>query len=187
MGVESDSSDEVRQRAVPRDGATAEPSAESGIKRFPLATPPAGLTVPELDATGDDDEGAADAAVKWLLGAGLLRKLLLIARSFVANELDLRDWMSQTSVADLSDGDELWFDYIADTGDDPRVMRSLATQFGRAFTANSLGTTHPRLPVGAFLFVGGDTAYHVADEVTIRRRFVGPLNTSRATGDTRKP
>lgn len=186
MGVESDSSDEVLQRAVPRDGTAAEPSAESGIKRIPLATPASGMAVPRgIDAAIDDDE-ASDAAVKWLLGAGLLRKVLLIARSFVSNELDLRDWMSQSSVADLSDGDELWFDYIADTGDDPRVMRSLATQFGRAFPANSLGTTHPKLPLGVFLFVGGDTAYHVADEVTIRRRFVEPLNTSHATGDARR-
>lgn len=184
MGVESDSSDGGLHRVVPVDGTPAETAAAgAGIRRIPLSTPASMPAARELDT---DDDGAADAAVKWLLGAGLLRKLLLIARSFVANELDLRDWMSQASVADLSDSDELWFDYIADTGDDPRVMRSLATQFSRAFTANSLGTTHPKLPLGAFLFVGGDTAYHVADEVTIRRRFVGPLNTSHATGDARR-
>ncbi len=191
MGVESDSSDAELHHAVPVDDRSADTSAsEAGIKRIPLATPAAGMTVPSVvDAAADapaDDDVAADAAVKWLLGAGLLRKLLLIARSFVANELDLRDWMSQASVADLSAGDELWFDYIADTGDDPQVMRSLATQFGHAFAADSLGGTHPKLPLGAFLFVGGDTAYHVADEVTLRQRFVGPLNTSHATCEAQK-
>ena len=185
MGVESDSSDAGLQRAVPVDGTAAETAAsEAGIKRIPLSTP--ATAMPAARAVDTDGDEAAGAAVKWLLGAGLLRKLLLIARSFVANELDLRDWMSQASVADLGDGDELWFDYIADTGDDPRVMRALATQFGRAFAASSLGATHPRLPVGAFLFVGGDTAYHVADEVTLRRRFVLPLNAAQATGEPRR-
>ena len=185
MGVESDSSDAGLQRAVPVDGTAAETAAsEAGIKRIPLSTP--ATAMPAARAVDTDGDEAAGAAVKWLLGAGLLRKLLLIARSFVANELDLRDWMSQASVADLGDGDELWFDYIADTGDDPRVMRALATQFGRAFAASSLGATHPRLPVGAFLFVGGDTAYHVADEVTLRRRFVLPLNAAQAAGEPRR-
>lgn len=186
MGVESDSSDGGLQRAVPVDGTPAETSASgAGIKRLPLATP-ASMAVPrETDAAIDDEAGGAP--VKWLLGAGLLRKLLLIARSFVANELDLRDWMSPASVPDLSAGDELWFDYIADTGDDPQVMRALAGQFSRAFAASSLGARHPELPVGAFLFVGGDTAYHVADEVTLRRRFVLPLNASLAAREPRRP
>ncbi|HEX3482174.1 MAG TPA: metallophosphoesterase [Kofleriaceae bacterium] len=183
MGVESDSSGELR-RAVPVDGTPAETSGSgAGIKRIPLATPASAMVAArEVDADDHEPEGAA---VKWLLGAGLLRKLLLIARSFVANELDLRDWMSQASVANLSGGDELWFDYIADTGDDPRVMRSLASQFGRAFAASSLRARHPELPVGEFLFVGGDTAYHVADEVTLRRRFVLPLNAAHA-GEPRR-
>src|SRR5579872_6498326 len=119
MGVESDSSDGGSQCAVPVDSTSVETSTSTStsgasIKRFPLATPAAGLTVPHAAGTATDDDGADNAAVKWLLGADLLRKVLLIGRSLVANELDLRDWMTPGLPLDLSAGDELWFDYIAD-------------------------------------------------------------------------
>lgn len=124
-------------------------------------------------------ERAKGSAVKWLLATGLLHKLRAIVKSFLVNELDLRDWMSQTVVGNFRDGrDEVWFDYIADTGDNEDVMRTLAANLRREFAAGSLGSDHPTLPVGAFLFVGGDTAYHVADETTLRRRFVTPMNES---------
>lgn len=122
---------------------------------------------------------AKGSAVKWLLATGLLHKLSSIVKSFLINELDLRDWMSQAAVGNFRDGrDEIWFDYIADTGDNEDVMRTLATNLRREFAAGSLGSDHPTLPAGAFLFVGGDTAYHVADETTLRKRFVTPINES---------
>jgi hypothetical protein len=118
------------------------------------------------------------SAVRWLFAAGLLNKLLAIVKNLLVNEFDLRDWMSQTAVGDFSARDHVWFDYIADTGDNEDVMRVLATNLRREFSAGSLGNDHPTLPVGAFLFIGGDTAYHVADETTLRQRFVTPLNES---------
>ncbi|HEX2689249.1 MAG TPA: hypothetical protein VHN14_21655 [Kofleriaceae bacterium] len=134
-----------------------------------------GAVIPEPE----DGERVKGSAVKWLLGAGLLHKLLAIVKSFLVNELDLRDWMSQSVVGNFCDGrDDVWFDYIADTGDNEDVMRTLARNLRREFAAGSLGPGHPTLPAGAFLFVGGDTAYHVADETTLRRRFVTPINES---------
>src|SRR5262249_15910533 len=52
----------------------------------------------------------------------------------------------------------------------------------------ALGAEHPELPLGAFLFVGGDTAYHVSDETTLRQRFVTPVNAScRARSEAHTP
>jgi hypothetical protein len=127
----------------------------------------------------EEPERTKGSAVKWLLAAGLLHKLTAIAKSFLVNELDMRDWMSQSAVGDFRDGrDDVWFDYIADTGDNEDVMRTIAKNLRRDFEPGSLGTDHPKLPAGAFLFIGGDTAYHVADETTLRRRFVTPINDS---------
>lgn len=186
------------QDAVPADSAVAD--RESGatgvgklrIGRPPVGTPPSGMAVP--DGPGDVDvaqlerlwQAARGGAVKWLLAAGLLRKLLAIARNSIANELDLRDWMSQTFIADFRTGrGEVWFDYIADTGDDAQVMGGLAWNIQRTLAADSLGEAHPELRAGEFLFVGGDTAYHVADETTLRRRFVTPWNAAHERGDAR--
>lgn len=181
--VETDPQDAARGRTVAVD-SEPEPSVVPAIARTPLSTPPAGTAV-----ASPRDGGRKERAVKWLLAAGLLRKLLAIARSFVANELDMRDWMSPGPIEDFSTGrDELWFDYIADTGDDARVMHALARGFERRFAAGALGAPHPALPVGEFLFVGGDTAYYISDEATLRRRFVGPLNAAHAAcGDPHTP
>jgi hypothetical protein len=161
------------------------------------------------------------APVKWLLAGDLLRRANQFARSVLANELDIRDWMTQERVIDLRHSlhgkarraldtlrgqraadskrgalatgtgvhgevtaageDEIWFDYIADTGDDPQVMYAIATLLGKRIKVDEIelgaGVAKPSetLEVGPFVFVGGDTAYHVADETTLRARFVEPF------------
>lgn len=132
------------------------------------------------------------APVKWLLAGDLLRSAARIARSTFNNELDIRDWMTHDEPIDLrhwpslsphaigEEVSEMWFDYIADTGDDPTVMQELAKRIGRPVDkgiarANGLEPLARDLEVGPFVFVGGDTAYHVADEVTLRARFVEPF------------
>src|ERR1041384_4140105 len=77
--------------------------ASTGISREPLSTPATGFPVAQGTDAGrpQDGVGPPGRAVKWLLAAGLRRKLAAIARSFVANELDLRDWMSQSAVGDF--------------------------------------------------------------------------------------
>lgn len=84
-----------------------------------------------------------------------------------------------------ADNDEIWFDYIADTGDDALTMYNIArlclsdldrTDGDRIELAGE--TPRPgaeRLPRGAFLVVGGDTAYHVADLPTLQRSFWLPF------------
>jgi hypothetical protein len=137
----------------------------------------------------------------WLLGTDLLRRAWRIAKNtFLANEQDLRDWMAPNpDVAELGakvtapggadaeykarlDTDVMWIDYVADTGDDVETMQLLSSWFladlwtDGATVARAASATHATaLPAGAVLLLGGDTAYHVADEATLRQRFADPI------------
>lgn len=97
---------------------------------------------------------------------------------------------------------ELWFDYAADTGDGGVPMYTIAylcqanlavaasaglepaALIGRPVEVPPAGPGDPAafaLPRGQFLFLGGDTAYHVANEETIAARVQVPF--TRAAGD----
>jgi hypothetical protein len=91
--------------------------------------------------------------------------------------------------------EEFWFDYLADAGDGQLTMYNLAFLSlsdlfieGDASSAEgSAASKSPRirlgvheaggevLPRGDFLFIGGDTAYHIADHGTIRERLCKPF------------
>lgn len=90
------------------------------------------------------------------------------------------------------DADAFWFDYMADTGDGMRAGYSLAyvcmqdlRLFSRPGEAQKVeissrplkgeGGTQVTLPRGAFLFIGGDTTYHVADYASLADRFQAPF------------
>lgn len=127
--------------------------------------------------------------VRWLLAQDLLAHLSAIALySSHGEELDHRDWMN-AEVIDLSDMIErdgtFWFDYMSDIGDGQLAMYDLAYLIlgdvyliegdngKRVVRANQEG--NERLPRGRFLFLGGDTAYHVADAATIESRVRAPF------------
>lgn len=104
------------------------------------------------------------------------------------------------------DPDEFWFDYLSDAGDGTRAMYSIAylalssiwTRLDAKTTVlpgtNGSGSEADEgsrevttikdhesgftfeLPRGQFLFVGGDTSYHVADYMTLVNRFQRPFN-----------
>jgi hypothetical protein len=131
-----------------------------------------------------------------------LKKTLLY--SLFADQLDPRDWMSGAvleapSGADTAGGRrEYWFDFVCDTGDSQRAAYSLgyllhgdlfvddphgalrAEPFRAASSRLAVSATPSPgavpLPRGEFLFVGGDTAYSVADERTIQERLVAPFD-----------
>lgn len=86
--------------------------------------------------------------------------------------------------------DEFWFDYLSDTGDGQRAVYSIAhlsmsdlvadgePQVGDALTFSPRPDPAGggrRLPRGAFLFVGGDTSYHISDYATLANRFQNPF------------
>jgi hypothetical protein len=131
--------------------------------------------------------------VGWLLSRQLVAKLREIALyALYGNKFDHRDWMHSEPL-EISPGwnqDEYWFDYISDTGDAQLAMYDVAylcmspawianphapSGEGRVSLTETPQHTFP-LPRGNFLFVGGDSAYHVADAGTLAQRFQTPFN-----------
>lgn len=138
--------------------------------------------------------------VAWLLGKQLLGgiKGMLLYTAYGA-KLDPRDWMTPTvqdfATAEAEAKGEFWFDYMSDVGDGTRAMYGIAylalTNLWTNLDANTtqlpqapldrevspLQDGHTfRLPRGEFLFIGGDTAYHAADYLSLVTRIQRPFN-----------
>jgi hypothetical protein len=99
--------------------------------------------------------------------------------------------------ARAGEDDDAWFDYVSDMGDASDAMYSIAYASMIAFDAGAPADTDATtwlegrepatltaapgappaaaLPRGQFLFIGGDTAYHVADAVTLHNRVAVPF------------
>jgi|GEM_PF-933723 len=77
---------------------------------------------------------------------------------------------------------EFWFDYISDSGDGQTGTYNVAYLCYSDFwlDGNEIRTTPKEkatlLPRGSFLFVGGDTAYHISDYSTLNYRFQIPFH-----------
>jgi hypothetical protein len=142
--------------------------------------------------------------VAWLFGRELLSQLKWILLYTVAgSRFDPRQWM-QANVYDYLKGkredevigDEFWFDYLSDTGDGMKATYSIAYLCLSDLYVEDLSTDQPIgrgavrevrlhhargesfrsvLPRGRFLFVGGDTSYHLADYETLANRFQTPF------------
>lgn len=145
--------------------------------------------------SNDSSERFKYGPVKWLLGRQLISGLRWIAiYTFYGEKLDARDWM-QPHVHNFRNkkyirndqGEEcFWFDYIADTGDDNRATYSIAClcqsdlylpdKKAAPGSQVNLSPDGDCLPRGEFMFVGGDTAYHIADFETLAERFQAPFN-----------
>jgi hypothetical protein len=142
-------------------------------------------------------ERTFERPVRWLLGKQLiggLKGILLYAA--YGEKLDPRDWMTGNCESFDDDQGEFWFDYLSDAGDGNRAMYSIAylalsslwTKLDAQTTVlpadeQSLDVTTIKesgfkfeLPRGQFLFIGGDTSYHVADYMTLINRFQRPFN-----------
>lgn len=126
--------------------------------------------------------------VSWLLGRQLVAGLRWIAiYSLYGSKFDPKDWMhtkvDETHAKKGRDG-TFWFDYIADSGDGQKAVYNVAhlCMSDLYLNANSKEISlaekkgYDRLPRGEFLFVGGDTAYHIADSATLAERFQKPFN-----------
>jgi hypothetical protein len=119
------------------------------------------------------------------------------------DRVDPRDWMDAGEAIPFPDVrreigfEEFWFDFVADLGDSQRATYSIAYLFhgplfiddkarkleGRAPSMQPASVTARDgdvcLPMGAFLLCGGDLAYPVADDATLRQRLVAPMNFAR--------
>jgi hypothetical protein len=118
----------------------------------------------------------------------------LVASAIAAESIDSRDWMhpgaahellshvvrilggdpSQVTLAQAM-GRTVWFDFVADTGDDRDVSQAVARLLFATYEVDSGGKPR-RLPRGDVLVFGGDTAYPVATGEEIARRVVAPWN-----------
>lgn len=132
--------------------------------------------------------------VSWLMGRELLAGLKwIMAYTFMGDKLDSKAWMSAEVITPPRSNnnaiDPYWFDYIADTGDGMSAVYNIAylcmselwldaqNNLGVESVSLSSDTTHTQLlPRGEFLFVGGDTAYHIADLASLKERFQIPFN-----------
>ena len=138
----------------------------------------------------EEKERKLGGPVGWLLDRQLLvnlREILLY--SAFGTRIDPRNWMvgREADMTDGFEGKEFWFDYLSDTGDSMRATYSMAYLAYSDLWAASVdapgavafeesGGASQRLPRGACLVIGGDTAYHVADYETLVDRFQFPFN-----------
>src|SRR5262245_36989397 len=141
--------------------------------------------------------------VDWV-GRTFVRELgKSFVRGLFPDRADGRDWMRGEAIpllsadAPVTEPADYWFDFIADTGDSQCATYSLAyllhgdlsaTDPEQTLRADRPSLPRPlevkavsdaagtKLPRGAFLFVGGDTAYPIADVRTIRQRFIAPFD-----------
>lgn len=140
--------------------------------------------------------------VGWLLGPQMwnfVKGNLLYAA--YGSKIDPRKWMRarvyptdeqiRNGETWNATGDEFWFDYLSDTGDGQQATYSVAylclsdlyvqTRDPQQLNIGDAVEKDPRagyeqLPRGEFLFVGGDTAYHVSDYITLANLFQLPFN-----------
>ncbi|MFT3765745.1 MAG: hypothetical protein QM820_09540 [Minicystis sp.] len=162
----------------------------------PTGSKPAGKA-PAAKKPYPDRPKTFEAPVTWLFGSKLLRQVGWIALySLWGRRLGGIDWMNpgepiEEPLARPND-EEFWFDYIADSGDSQKATYSIAylclsdlfledvvAKDGRTSTRlvfePPAGAPRRELPRGRFLFVGGDTAYHVANHRTLTERFRNPF------------
>ncbi len=127
------------------------------------------------------------------------------ASAMATEDIDCRDWMHAdladeltrrvAAVIDAKDpgapsltealGEDLWIDFIADTGDDFSVSRAVGRMLFSRYDVPDPDRLGERLilPRGHLLVFGGDTAYPVATEVEIQNRVIAPFTRAlRAAG-----
>lgn len=164
------------------------------------------MAQPDKDFSQPPDEETEEAPrifeepVAWLLGQQLLGgiKGMLLYTAYGA-KLDPRDWMTPTfhdfATAEAEAKGEFWFDYMSDVGDGTKAMYGIAylalsnlwTNLPANGTSLPADTPNPEvtttaderrfsLPRGQFLFIGGDTAYHASDYMSLVNRIQRPFN-----------
>lgn len=123
----------------------------------------------------------------------------LVASVIATEDIDSRDWMHPDTASELTKrlaatlsartpdaetltealGEDLWVDYVSDTGDDISVSQAVANLLVSEYEVADPDRPGERLvlPRGHVLIFGGDTAYPVATEIEIQNRVIVPFNT----------
>lgn len=146
-------------------------------------------------ATNNQKRKFTNGPVKWLLGRQLISGLKWIAvYALYGDKIHPRNWMRNdiknftgSKHIKTDEGEDcFWFDYMADSGDDNLAVYNLAylcmsylwldRKDAAPNDAIRLSESAFQLPRREFLFIGGDTAYHIADFSTLVERFQLPFN-----------
>ncbi|MEO5678702.1 MAG: metallophosphoesterase, partial [Acidimicrobiales bacterium] len=112
--------------------------------------------------------------VRWLAPSVLARTVQPVFLSgLFARFSDRREVEAvlPQGVIDLSDGDEMWVDYVADTGDGFDATATVAS----LLAPEVLTVDGHRTEAGALLVLGGDEVYPYASIEAYKDRFIGPF------------
>ena len=144
---------------------------------------------PKRPRTAADLRFIRQRPVSWFSPAVLSRSAQRVVISSALGEfLDKRE-LQQAVPARVptasTAGDDVWFDYIADTGDGFDATYSIAWLAGQPTLAVE-GVADP-LPRGAFLVLGGDEVYPVASATEYENRFTRPFEASLPYTRARSP
>lgn len=135
---------------------------------------PAQVELPRYLSAAPDQLGDWEPPTAWLLGAQVVGSLRRLVLSMLHSGFDLRDWMSpgpMLSLGESPDTDAHWIDYLSDTGDSPWLVYLLAS----ALYKPGIDVHGEHLPRGSLLLIGGDTAYPIADRVSLAERVQAPF------------
>ena len=121
--------------------------------------------------------------MRWLGPRGLsvtgVQVLLSGVFAQYADKRELQAALKAPAILDLSDRDELWFDWLADTGDGFDATFATAALLAREkleLPADG-GEAHPT-ERGRLLVLGGDLAYPAAAPAEYLDRFMGPYRSA---------
>jgi hypothetical protein len=112
-------------------------------------------------------------AVRWLSPALLAKSGVEVVVSGTFGKFaDKREIQNASQDGlDYSDADELWVDYLSDTGDGWDATYTMAWLLAQ----DHLDYEGEPLPRGKVLLLGGDEVYPLADPIAYEDRFIGPF------------
>ncbi|MGK2938848.1 MAG: metallophosphoesterase family protein [Solirubrobacteraceae bacterium] len=118
-----------------------------------------------------------EAPTRWLDPALLVRSgvqaVVSVAFGRFADRRETQANLDQPVFDAYADRDEVWLDYVSDTGDGWPATMTMAWLLGRPELA--IAGEAGALPRADVLLVGGDLVYPAAERVAYEHRFVGPF------------
>lgn len=117
--------------------------------------------------------------VRWLSPSGLVSTAAQSSLAGLfgqyADRRELQAALQEPHEADFSGREELWIDFVADTGDGFDATYTIARLVGDQQRTLSHGDDSYQTRAGDLLVLGGDLTYPVASEQRYRDRLTGPF------------
>lgn len=127
---------------------------------------------------GPEDGFVPQKMVRWLGPRGLATTAMQVGLSTIfgaySDKREIQAALKEPWESDFSDRDELWFDWLADTGDGFNPTLTTARLLREDLDLTHNGSAHSTKR-GELLVLGGDMAYPAATPASYRDRFVGPF------------